>query len=134
MEEQAYIEVEAQVPSVSSEPTVVQSRTGGVDVSGNDTERLLDGEQAAPASECAAVPRKSGFAEFLGSLGMDAGFIGLVQRKEVWAICGTQYCNSWGAIALLNWLPTYFSEQVWSSCLGHVVLSCFGLLCELINE
>ena len=45
-------------------------------------------------------------------LGLDRAFWGLAKRKEVWAICAAQYCQSWGMYALLNWLPTFFSEQV----------------------
>lgn len=41
---------------------------------------------------------------------MDAGFWALMRRKEVWAICAAQYCQSWGMYGLLNWLPTFFSE------------------------
>ena len=48
-------------------------------------------------------------------LGLDKAFWGLARRKEVWAICAAQYCQSWGMYALLNWLPTFFSEQVRSA-------------------
>lgn len=111
-EEQPYTQVRSQVQSVSSEPDAVQSQTGALDMPSTDNEQLLDGAQDGTASEAAAVPRTSEFTQFLSSVGMDAGFIALTQRKEVWAICAAQYCNSWGAYALLNWLPTYFSEQV----------------------
>ena len=52
-------------------------------------------------------------AKVLGSaFGLDRAFWGLVRRKPVWAICVTQYCQSWGMYALFNWLPTFFNEQV----------------------
>ena len=87
---------------------------GAVDVATTEEQQLLGRPQpqAALASDSMAAPDTPRFAQFLGSVGMDAGFIGLTQRKEVWAICAAQYCNSWGAYALLNWLPKYFSEQV----------------------
>ncbi len=36
------------------------------------------------------------------------GFWALMRRREVWAICAAQYCQSWGMYGLLNWLPTFF--------------------------
>ena len=64
------------------------------------------------------------------AFGLDRAFWGLAKRKEVWAICAAQYCQSWGMYALLNWLPTFFSEQVrrcssiWqiSNVLCHILL------------
>jgi Major Facilitator Superfamily len=58
----------------------------------------------------------------LATLGLDAGFLGIMQHKEVWAICIAQYCQSWGTYFLLAWLPTYFLEQVCSCC--HHALNC----------
>jgi MFS transporter, ACS family, solute carrier family 17 (sodium-dependent inorganic phosphate cotransporter), other len=58
------------------------------------------------------------------AFGMDRAFWGLVRRKEVWAICIAQYCQSWGMYALLNWLPTFFNEQVrWRSLVQATVTS-----------
>ncbi|GIL53865.1 hypothetical protein Vafri_9379 [Volvox africanus] len=44
----------------------------------------------------------------------------LLRRREVWAICATQYAQSWGMYGLLNWLPTFFSDFY------HVQLSDLG--------
>jgi MFS transporter, ACS family, solute carrier family 17 (sodium-dependent inorganic phosphate cotransporter), other len=93
----------------TSEDVAVTSRLVVVDARSTDTEQLLDRPQDAASEIVAAAPQAS---EFWASIGLDAGFIALTQRKEVWAICAAQYCQSWGAYALLNWLPTYFSEQV----------------------
>ncbi|GFH19887.1 MFS domain-containing protein, partial [Haematococcus lacustris] len=38
------------------------------------------------------------------------GFWALMRRREVWAICVAQYCQSWGMYGLLNWLPTFFKD------------------------
>ncbi|PNW72266.1 hypothetical protein CHLRE_16g675300v5 [Chlamydomonas reinhardtii] len=48
----------------------------------------------------------------------------LLKRREVWAICGAQYAQSWGMYGLLNWLPTFFSEfyQVELADLGSYTL------------
>jgi cyanate permease len=46
------------------------------------------------------------------SFGLDRAFWALVQRREVWAICVAQYCQSWGMYTLFNWLPTFFNEEV----------------------
>ena len=32
-------------------------------------------------------------------------------RRQVWAICLCQYCQSWGMYGLLNWLPTFFRDS-----------------------
>lgn len=114
--QQRCVEVESQAQSVSLDSEGVQGSTDITGAASNENELLLNRPQAAPASEISAISRAPEFEKFLGSVGMDTGFIALTQRKEVWAICAAQYCNSWGAYALLNWLPTYFSEQV--CCLG----------------
>lgn len=59
-----------------------------------------------------AVERCSTLQAQLQGIGLDAGFIALLKRREVWAIGVAQYCQSWGLYVLLNWLPTFFSEQV----------------------
>ena len=41
----------------------------------------------------------------------------LLTFPSVWAIIGAQYCQSWGMIGLLSWLPTYYSDRF------HVPLS-----------
>jgi ACS family sodium-dependent inorganic phosphate cotransporter len=41
---------------------------------------------------------------------VQTGLVGLVRRREVWAICATQYCQSYGMYGLLTWLPTFFSD------------------------
>lgn len=35
----------------------------------------------------------------------------LLSCAPVWAIISTQYCQSWGMVGLLSWLPSYFSEK-----------------------
>lgn len=35
----------------------------------------------------------------------------LLSCRPVWAIISTQYCQSWGMVGLLSWLPSYFSEK-----------------------
>jgi len=35
----------------------------------------------------------------------------LLRRREVLAICGAQYCGSWGLYGLISWLPTFYSDQ-----------------------
>lgn len=34
----------------------------------------------------------------------------LLRRREVWAICACQYCQSYGMYGLLTWLPTFFAD------------------------
>lgn len=46
----------------------------------------------------------------------------LLKRREVWAICGAQYAQSWGMYGLLNWLPTFFSEFYQVGGFGVTVL------------
>ena len=111
-DEQPSVETSSQAQVISVESDTAKSSLGSVDAASTEVEQLLDRPRAALASESVAVSDTPKFAQMLGNVGMDAGFIGLTQRKEVWAICAAQYCNSWGAYALLNWLPTYFSEQV----------------------
>ncbi|GIL86331.1 hypothetical protein Vretimale_13699 [Volvox reticuliferus] len=55
-----------------------------------------------------------------GSGGGGGGPWALLRRREVWAICVTQYAQSWGMYGLLNWLPTFFSDFY------HVQLSDLG--------
>ena len=43
-----------------------------------------------------------------------------MRRREVQAICLTQYCQSWGMYGLLNWLPTFFADYY------HVELADLG--------
>lgn len=35
----------------------------------------------------------------------------LMARREVWAICVAQFAGSWGAYALLSWMPTFFRDR-----------------------
>ena len=35
----------------------------------------------------------------------------LLKFKAVWAIILAQYCNSWGMVGLLSWMPTYFADK-----------------------
>jgi ACS family sodium-dependent inorganic phosphate cotransporter len=62
-----------------------------------ETEGLLARQQAGSSSSSLASTQKT-----------QSGFWGLMRRKEVWAICAAQYCQSWGMYGLLNWLPTFF--------------------------
>jgi ACS family sodium-dependent inorganic phosphate cotransporter len=71
-----------------------------------------DEDDALIASSRPAI----GQAVVLGArFGLDRAFWGLARRREVWAICVAQYCQSWGMYTLFNWLPTFFSEEVCSS-------------------
>lgn len=114
------LETEDRPAPVSSDLEDRSASSQVVELPSTDTDQLIDRRQAAASTEIAALPHTSEFARILGSMGMDSGFIALTKRKEVWAICAAQYCNSWGAYALLNWLPTYFSEQVRNSS-SHTV-------------
>ena len=38
------------------------------------------------------------------------GFLALMRRREVWAICGCQYAQAYGMFGLLTWLPSFFSD------------------------
>lgn len=38
------------------------------------------------------------------------GLVSILTRREVLAICASQYCQSWGMYGLLNWLPTFFKD------------------------
>lgn len=93
--------------------------TAVVDIEGPQEERNLVPiaddelqllERLAPVSMNMSLPVS--VLDGLRVMGMDAGFISLVQRKEVWAIGVAQYCQSWGLYVLLNWLPTFFTEKV----------------------
>eukprot|EP00200_Dunaliella_tertiolecta_P010630 CAMPEP_0202374722 /NCGR_PEP_ID=MMETSP1127-20130417/5492_1 /ASSEMBLY_ACC=CAM_ASM_000462 /TAXON_ID=3047 /ORGANISM="Dunaliella tertiolecta, Strain CCMP1320" /LENGTH=767 /DNA_ID=CAMNT_0048971947 /DNA_START=858 /DNA_END=3162 /DNA_ORIENTATION=+ len=53
-------------------------------------------------------PSSSGGSE-LGSAST-GGLRALFSRRELWAICVAQYCQSWGMYGLLNWLPTFFKD------------------------
>ncbi|KAF5840808.1 major facilitator superfamily domain-containing protein [Dunaliella salina] len=53
-------------------------------------------------------PSSSGANE-LGSAST-GGLRALFSRRELWAICVAQYCQSWGMYGLLNWLPTFFKD------------------------
>eukprot|EP00914_Ancora_sagittata_P008148 GHVO01016035.1.p1 GENE.GHVO01016035.1~~GHVO01016035.1.p1 ORF type:complete len:115 (+),score=11.52 GHVO01016035.1:264-608(+) len=39
------------------------------------------------------------------------GFRSLLRRSDVWAIIVVQYCQSWGVLGLLSWLPTYMDDM-----------------------
>ncbi len=39
------------------------------------------------------------------------GLWALMRRREVWAICVAQYCQSWGMYGLLSWLPSFFQAR-----------------------
>ncbi|KAJ9521589.1 hypothetical protein QJQ45_008921 [Haematococcus lacustris] len=88
------------------------------------------------ASERADQPRAAGVPPAA------RGFWALMQRREVWAICVAQYCQSWGMYGLLNWLPTFFKDfyQVEISDLGaytlapYVVQGGLGLVSGLIAD
>lgn len=72
-----------------------------------DDQRLLTTPPSDP-QPALPVPARGMF----HAIGMDAGFVALMRRKEVWAIGVAQYCQSWGLYVLLNWLPTFYTEQV----------------------
>lgn len=78
------------------------STTADASSARGDEQALLDGRGEA-AAESAVLGE---------AFGLDRAFWGLTRRKEVWAICVTQYCQSWGMYALFNWLPSFFNEQV----------------------
>jgi MFS family permease len=80
-----------------------EASTSGREPSRAEGQGLLDVD--ADGGACAPVLNTQ-------TLGLDRAFWGLAKRREVWAICVAQYCQSWGMYALLNWLPTFFSEQV----------------------
>ena len=107
----------------------------GAALAQRDTSPVADGEQAPHArtevdtsaaqgerSTLLSPPSANGVADG-SALGLDRAFWGLAKRKEVWAICAAQYCQSWGMYALLNWLPTFFSEQV-----RPLLLSCLPVV------
>eukprot|EP00892_Ulva_mutabilis_P000656 jgi/Ulvmu1/10591/UM065_0045.1 len=85
------------------------------DVEGDEDERPTESanedEQQLLASAAMLQTQLPGPRNNFRAIGIDAGFIALMQRKEVWAIGIAQYCQSWGLYVLLNWLPTYFTEQ-----------------------
>lgn len=103
-------EVVAPVDTDAAAPSI-NPHDGGLASAGHDEQRLLVASQQEPCTP--SLP--DSMQGMLRGIGFDAGFIALVQRKEVWAIGVAQYCQSWGLYVLLNWLPTFFTEQVWTS-------------------
>ncbi|KAG2453915.1 hypothetical protein HYH02_002118 [Chlamydomonas schloesseri] len=80
-----------------------------------------DTEAASSAAVAAAAEKAAAAAAAVSSSGNGNGSSSsavasttdswaLLKRREVWAICGAQYAQSWGMYGLLNWLPTFFSE------------------------
>lgn len=83
-----------------------------------------EGEQARSSGLTSASNASGMDVRLSNALGLDQAFWALAKRREVWAICAAQYCQSWGMYALLNWLPTFFSEQVWHAHMQHVSDGC----------
>lgn len=106
-------------PSAPAPPLELTATAGALEAgSGTEDTPLLDSSQVASADSTdigMARAGDGGAAPASGAFGLDAGFWALTKRKEVWAICAAQYCQSWGMYALLNWLPTFFQQEVRSS-------------------
>lgn len=49
-----------------------------------------------------------------------SSWLSFIRYPSVWAIIIAQYCQSWGMIGLLSWLPTYYSQRF------HVPLASLG--------
>lgn len=102
-------EVAAPVDTDAAEPNMNPS-DGGLASARRDEQRLL----VTSHQDRYTSSQPDSMQGMLQSIGFDKGFVALVQRREVWAIGVAQYCQSWGLYVLLNWLPTFFTEQVWS--------------------
>ena len=75
----------------------------------------LDEEMVAVAAAVAVDGSSSSTAAAVAvggckGVAQEVGLQALLRRREVWAICATQYCQSYGMYGLLTWLPTFFSD------------------------
>lgn len=97
----------AHVDTTEADPCTAQDTEPVASTAREEEQQLVAPQQDSHATSLPASVQGA-----LQVMGMDAGFIALVQRKEVWAIGVAQYCQSWGLYVLLNWLPTFYVEQV----------------------
>ncbi len=67
------------------------------------------GALAPEASSSTAAAATDASTNATGSSGR-TGFLALMRRREVWAICGCQYAQAYGMFGLLTWLPSFFSD------------------------
>jgi ACS family sodium-dependent inorganic phosphate cotransporter len=104
-------------------PQSVLGADGGPSSSGSSSSsssRLKKDGKASPvddggssSSDTEGQPLLPGAAAAGGSSGLApaaTGFAALMRRREVWAICATQYAQSYGMYGLLTWLPSFFSD------------------------
>lgn len=83
----------------------------GTEVETAEAQRQAADVQLADADDTTQL-LGSTVSEASGALGLGTAFWALTKRREVWAICVAQYCQSWGMYTLLNWLPSFFTERV----------------------
>lgn len=85
-------------------PAVMQSSSQSKRRTSDDSTQVHYFVDAAPV----LGPARPADAALAGSHMPGRGFGELMKRREVWAICAAQYCQSWGMYGLINWLPTFF--------------------------